>query len=189
MVMCQQKVKNVHNRKLLAVFWVLSIFIFGGWQSKSIKTLNEEQYQLLNEAFKLESVLFNKTTISKGWALKINKSWLSDEVVGCLTPHDKDREIIIKELTDTNLIFNLRSYILGQTEPYIIEQKRLKPGTIKLIKNDRKGTVTKISAPFIFDGKALIYFQSPTSESIYYFKKTEGEKWEMVCNFIIVAVF
>ena len=40
----QQKIKNVHNRKLLAVFWVLSIFLFGGWQSKSIKTLNEEQY-------------------------------------------------------------------------------------------------------------------------------------------------
>jgi hypothetical protein len=189
MEIMQQKVKNVHNLKLIALFSVFTIFLFGGWQSKNIKALNEEQYELLNDAFKLESVLFDKTTISKGWALNINRDWLSEEVVGCLSPNEENRENVIKELTDTDFIFTLRRYILNQTDPYIIEQKRLKPGTIKLIKNDRKGTVTKISAPFIFEDKALVYFQSPTSETIYYFKKAEDDKWEMVCNFIIFAVF
>lgn len=185
----QQKVKNVHSRKLIILFLVFNIFLFGGWQSKSVKTLNDDQYQFLNDAFKIETVLFDKTTISKGWVLNINRDWLSEEVVGCLTPYEKERENVIKELTENDFLDNLRSYILGQTDPYIIEQKRLKPGIIKLIKNDRKGTVTKISAPFIHDGKALVYFQSPTSETIYYYKKAENEKWEMVCNFIIYAVF
>lgn len=185
----QQKVKNAPNGKLLKIFMALSIFLFGGWQSKSIRELNEEQYRLLNDFLEREIHLFHQTSTSKSWAKNINSNWLKEETYFCTLENEDDRQRIINELTEIDFQNNFWSHINSQTVTSLIEQKYLKTSGIKLVKKDDKGVIPKISTPFIYNEMALIYYEDPLEESIFYLKKNKSGKWEWICKFTLHVIF
>jgi len=67
----QQKVKNALKLYLIVSSSLLLFSSFGGVQSKSVKTLNDEQYNVLNDFFKNETFLFYQTSTLKSWGLDI----------------------------------------------------------------------------------------------------------------------
>lgn len=185
----KQKVKNVYNRNTHTVIYLLIIFLFGGWQSKNERKLNEEQYKLLNDFFTSEINLFHQTSTNKNWASNINQNWLNEELYFYIFEDENDKQKIIKELTKKDFRENLRFHINNQTVPSLIEKKFIENSGIKLYKKNNKGIIPKISAPFIFDNKALIYYEDSLEESIFYLKKNESGKWEWICKITLFVIF
>ncbi|WP_170073202.1 hypothetical protein [Mongoliibacter ruber] len=103
--------------------------------------------------------------------------------------NENDRKKIVKELMISNFQSNLKSHISNQTIPSQIEELKSKNSGIKLIKKDISGTVPRVSAPFIFEDKALVYFEDPFEESIFYLKKDQSGNWEWICKFTLFIIF
>ena len=181
----QQKVKNVCKNNIYIALILVTIF-FVSWQSKFEPKLNQEQYKIINDAFTNETFLFDKTTTTKSWANLINREWLKEELWFCF---GDNQDKVIEELTDSDFKYNLSSHIQNQTKPLIIEKKHLKAGDINIISKDKWGRIPKISAPFVYEDKALIYYQSPIEEYIIYLKKKTSRDWERICIFHIFFIF
>jgi len=107
----------------------------------------------------------------------------------CLTNREEEKELLVKELMDSQFQFNLKSHLFSQTVPITLDKNRLKTSGIKLMSKGIKGGISKISAPYIFENKALIYFESPLEESVFYLKKNKSGKWEWVCKFTLITIF
>lgn len=184
-----QKVKNVIKRRVKIVTCFMTLLLFGSWQLKNPKSLTDDQYQLLNDIFKRKTQLYYQTATLKSWTFLINKKWLENESVGCSYTDENAKNRIIEDLTEEAFLSKLESYRINQRESSVIKQIRLNPERVKIINNDKSGTAIRISAPLIFEEKGLLYYQSVNSESIYYLKKDQNGKWQIICNFIIYAVF
>ena len=180
----QQKVKNVCKNKIYIALILVTI-LFGSWQSNFEPKLNQEQYKIINDAFTTETFLFDKTTTVKSWINLINKEWLKDELWFCF---GENEDKIIEELTDSDFKYNLSSHIQNQIKPLIIEKEHLNPGVFNLTSKDKNGLVPKISAPFFYENKALIYYHSPIEEYIIYLKKNKSGVWERICIFHIFFI-
>lgn len=180
----QQKVKNVPKRKLLAVLLVLGISLFGAWELKSVQVLNDEQHQVINAIFK-EGEIFHKTIFTKGWVYNINREWLEEAIGGCILDDDYSMEYFVSHLTDYELQKSLRNFIFFQFEPFLIDENLINSKKIKIVKKDIRGVIPKISAPFIFKDSAIVYYQTPSDELIYYLKKNDSNQWETQCMFHI----
>jgi len=180
----QQKVKNVCKNNIYIALILVTI-LFGSWQSNFEPKLNHEQYKIINDAFTTETFLFDKTTTVKSWINLINKEWLKDELWFCF---GENQDKIIEELTDLDLKYNLNLHIQNQIKPLIIEKKYLKAGDINIISKDKGERIPKISAPFVYEDKALIYYQSPIEEYIIYLKKKTSGDWERICIFHIFFI-
>lgn len=185
----QQKVKNALKLYLIVCSSLLLFSSFGGVQSKSVKTLNDEQYNVLNDFFKNKTFLFYQTSTLKSWGLDHTSSWFLEKMDLCLTNREEEKELLVKELMDSQFQSNLKSHLFSQTVPITLDKNRLKTSGIKLISKDIVGGVSKISAPYIFENKALIYFESPLEESVFYLKKNKSGKWEWVCKFTLITIF
>lgn len=185
----QQKVKNALREKFIIFCLLISITLFGGWQSKSDRKLNDEQYNVLNSLFKRETILFQKTSTNKSWGYYHTEDWLLEKMDLCLLENENDRKKIVKELMNSDFQSNLKSHISNQTIPSQIEELKSKNSGIKLIKKDISGTVPRVSAPFIFEDKALVYFEDPFEESIFYLKKDQSGNWEWICKFTLFIIF
>ncbi len=185
----QQKVKNALKLYLIVCSSLLLFSSFGGVQSKSVKTLNDEQYNVLNDFFKNKTFLFYQTSTLKSWGLDHTSSWFLEKMDLCLLNRDEEKELLVKELMDSQFQSNLKSHLFSQTVPITLDKNRLKTSGIKLISKDIVGGVSKISAPYIFENKALIYFESPLEESVFYLKKNKSGKWEWVCKFTLITIF
>ncbi len=180
----QQKVKNVCKNNIYIAFILITI-LFCSWQSNLEPKLNQEQYKIINDAFTAETFLFDKTTTVKSWTNMINKEWLKDELWFCFV---ENQDKIIEELTDSDLKYSLNLHIQNQIKPLIIEKKQLKAKNINIISKDKEGRIPKISAPFVYEDKALIYYQSPVEEYIIYLKKKTSGDWERICIFYIFFI-
>jgi len=185
----QQKVKNALKLYLIVSSSLLLFSSFGGVQSKSVKTLNDEQYNVLNDFFKNETFLFYQTSTLKSWGLDHTSAWFFEKMDLCLTNREEEKELLVKELMDSQFQFNLKSHLFSQTVPITLDKNRLKTSGIKLMSKGIKGGISKISAPYIFENKALIYFESPLEESVFYLKKNKSGKWEWVCKFTLITIF
>lgn len=185
----QQKVKNALKLYLIVCSSLLLFSSFGGVQSKSVKTLDDEQYNVLNDFFKNKTFLFYQTSTLKSWGLDHTSSWFLEKMDLCLINREEEKELLVKELMDSQFQSNLKSHLFSQTVPITLDKNRLKTSGIKLISKDIVGGVSKISAPYIFENKALIYFESPLEESVFYLKKNKSGKWEWVCKFTLITIF
>jgi hypothetical protein len=185
----QQKVKNALKLYLIVCSSLLLFSSFGGVQSKSVKTLDDEQYNVLNDFFKNKTFLFYQTSTLKSWGLDHTSSWFLEKMDLCLLDREEEKELLVKELMDSQFQSNLKSHLFSQTVPITLDKNRLKTSGIKLISKDIVGGVSKISAPYIFENKALIYFESPLEESVFYLKKNKSGKWEWVCKFTLITIF
>ena len=185
----QQKVKNALKLYLIVSSSLLLFSSFGGVQSKSVKTLDDEQYNVLNDFFKNKTFLFYQTSTLKSWGLDHTSSWFLEKMDLCLINGEEEKELLVKELMDSQFQSNLKSHLFSQTVPITLDKNRLKTSGIKLISKDIVGGVSKISAPYIFENKALIYFESPLEESVFYLKKNKSGKWEWVCKFTLITIF
>ena len=185
----QQKVKNALKWYLIVCSSLLLFSSFGGVQSKSVKTLDDEQYNVLNDFFKNKTFLFYQTSTLKSWGLDHTSSWFLEKMDLCLINGEEEKELLVKELMDSQFQSNLKSHLFSQTVPITLDKNRLKTSGIKLISKDIVGGVSKISAPYIFENKALIYFESPLEESVFYLKKNKSGKWEWVCKFTLITIF
>jgi hypothetical protein len=185
----QQKVKNALKLYLIVCSSLLLFSSFGGVQSKSVKTLDDEQYNVLNDFFKNKTFLFYQTSTLKSWGLDHTSSWFLEKMDLCLINGEEEKELLVKELMDSQFQSNLKSHLFSQTVPITLDKNRLKTSGIKLISKDIVGGVSKISAPYIFENKALIYFESPLEESVFYLKKNKSGKWEWVCKFTLITIF
>ena len=163
----QQKVKNALKLYLIVCSSLLLFSSFGGVQSKSVKTLDDEQYNVLNDFFKNKTFLFYQTSTLKSWGLDHTSSWFLEKMDLCLINGEEEKELLVKELMDSQFQSNLKSHLFSQTVPITLDKNRLKTSGIKLISKDIVGGVSKISAPYIFENKALIYFESPLEESVF----------------------
>lgn len=185
----QQKVKNALKLYLIVCSSLLLFSSFGGVQSKSVKTLDDEQYNVLNDFFKYKTFLFYQTSTLKSWGLDHTSSWFLEKMDLCLLNREEEKELLVKELMDSQFQSNLKSHLFSQTVPITLDKNRLKTSGIKLISKDIEGGVSKISAPYIFENKALIYFESPLEESVFYLKRNKSGKWEWVCKFTLITIF
>lgn len=184
-----QKVKNALKLYLIVSSSLLLFSSFGGAQSKSVKTLNDEQYNVLNDFFKNKTFLFYQTSTLKSWGLDHTSSWFLEKMDLCLLDREEEKELLVKELMDSQFQSNLKSHLFSQTVPITLDKNRLKTSGIKLISKDIVGGVSKISVPYIFENKALIYFESPLEESVFYLNKNKSGKWEWVCKFTLITIF
>lgn len=178
----QQKVKNVHNGKAITVFLVLCMFLFGRWQSKPVQVLNEEQHNVINAILK-EGEIFHMTIFTKGWVYNINRKWLEEAVGGCILDDNYSMENFISNLMDYELQKSLRNFIFFQFEPFLIDENLINSKKIKIVKKDKRGVVPKISAPFIHENAAIVYYQTPSDELIYYLIKNDSDQWQTQCMF------
>jgi hypothetical protein len=185
----QRKVKNALKLCFIVSSSLFLFSSFGGLQSKSVKSLNDEQYNVLNDVFKNKTFLFYQTSTLKSWGLDHTSAWFLEKMDLCLINREEEKELLVKELMDSQFQSNLKSHLFSQTVPSILDKNRLKTSGIKLISKDIKGGVSKISAPYIFENKALIYFESPLEESIFYLKKNKSGKWVWVCKFTLITIF
>jgi hypothetical protein len=185
----QRKVKNALKLCFILSSSLFLFSSFGGLQSKSVKSLNDEQYNVLNDVFKNKTFLFYQTSTLKSWGLDHTSAWFLEKMDLCLINREEEKELLVKELMDSQFQSNLKSHLFSQTVPSILDKNRLKTSGIKLISKDIKGGVSKISAPYIFENKALIYFESPLEESIFYLKKNKSGKWVWVCKFTLITIF
>ena len=185
----QQKVKNALKLYLIVSSSLLLFSSFGGVQSKSVKTLNDEQYNVLNDFFKNKTFLFYQTSTLKSWGLDHTSSWFLEKMDLCLINKEEEKDLLVKELMDSQFQSNLKSHLFSQTVPITLDKNRLKTSGIKLMSKGIKGGISKISAPYIFENKALIYFESPLEESVFYLKKNKSGKWEWVCKFTLITIF
>ena len=185
----QQKVKNALKLYLIVCSSLLLFSSFGGVQSKSVKTLDDEQYNVLNDFFKNKTFLFYQTSTLKSWGLDHTSSWFLEKMDLCLLNREEEKELLVKELMDSQFQSNLKSHLFSQTVPITLDKNRLKTSGIKLMSKGIKGGISKISAPYIFENKALIYFESPLEESVFYLKKNKSGKWEWVCKFTLITIF
>ena len=184
-----QKVKNALKLYLIVSSSLLLFSSFGGVQSKSVKTLNDEQYNVLNDFFKNKTFLFYQTSTLKSWGLDHTSSWFLEKMDLCLINREEEKDLLVKELMDSQFQSNLKSHLFSQTVPITLDKNRLKTSGIKLMSKGIKGGISKISAPYIFENKALIYFESPLEESVFYLKKNKLGKWEWVCKFTLINIF
>jgi len=185
----QRKVKNALKLCFIVSSSLFLFSSFGGLQSKSVKTLNDEQYNVLNDFFKNETFLFYQTSTLKSWGLDHTSAWFFEKMDLCLTNREEEKELLVKELMDSQFQSNLKSHLFSQTVPITLDKNRLKTSGIKLMSKGIKGGISKISAPYIFENKALIYFESPLEESVFYLKKNKSGKWDWVCKFTLITIF
>lgn len=183
------KVKSAIKASLIGLICLIFTFFFIGVQADESRTLNQDQYRLLNDFFEKEIYFFHQTSISKSWGLGLNKTLLLEKMDVCLLENEEDKLNIVHELTEDNFVSELNAHLMNQVAPSKLEQKKLKESGIKLLKKDTTGKLTRISAPFIYENKALIYMESPLEESIFYLKKNEWGKWEWVCKFSLFTIY
>lgn len=189
MVIVPQKVKSVIKYNFTSLIYLILAFLLGGWQTKQPKTLNQDQYGLLNDFFEKEIYFFHQTSISKNWGLDLNQTWLLEKMDVCLIENEEEKLKIVNELIEEKFQSALHSHLLNQTTPSKMEQKKLKESGIKLQKKDTTGKLNKISAPFIYENMALIYIESPLEESVLYLRKNLSGKWEWICKFSLITIY
>lgn len=189
MVIVLRKVKSVIKYNLTPLIYLILAFPLGDWQTKQIRTLNQDQYDLLNDVFEKEILIFHQTSILKNWGLHFSKLWLLEKMDICLIDNEEEKLKIVNELIEEKFQSALRSHLFDQTSPAKMEQRKLKESGISLQKKDTTGELTKISAPFIYENMALIYIESPLEESILYLRKNLTGNWEWICKFSLITIY
>ena len=122
----QRKVKNALKLCFIVSSSLFLFSSFGGLQSKSVKTLNDEQYNVLNDFFKNETFLFYQTSTLKSWGLDHTSSWFVEKMDLCLINGEEEKELLVKELMDSQFQSNLKSHLFSQTVPIMLDKNRLK---------------------------------------------------------------